>query len=96
MIRQLLSVRTTLAIPLSATLPERLTHRKKEAARRLRSAGAGPDHRVGGLPTEWPGEAAWWLDTGYEILAFAMSVLLLIGIRNTWDMTIFTVIRGRE
>src|SRR5262249_8085518 len=36
------------------------------------------------------------LDTGYEVLALAMGVLLLVGIRNTWDMTIFIVIRSRE
>jgi hypothetical protein len=33
---------------------------------------------------------------GCEILAFAIGVLLLIGIRNAWDMTLFTILRRRE
>lgn len=32
-------------------------------------------------------------ETGCALLAIAMGLLLLIGIRNAWDMTIFTVMR---
>jgi hypothetical protein len=35
-------------------------------------------------------------EAGCALLAAAMGLLLLIGIRNAWDMTIFTVMRHRE
>ena len=33
------------------------------------------------------------LDAGCGILALAMVLLLLVGIRNAWDMTVWTIIR---
>lgn len=33
------------------------------------------------------------MTAGFDILAMAMGLLLLVGIRNAWDMTIFTVVR---
>ena len=30
------------------------------------------------------------------VLAFAMGLLLLIGIRNAWDITVWSMVRPRE
>jgi hypothetical protein len=35
-------------------------------------------------------------EAGCALLAMAMGSLLLIGIRNAWDMTLFTVMRQRD
>ncbi|WP_428485862.1 hypothetical protein [Rhodopila sp.] len=36
------------------------------------------------------------LNAGFGILALAIAVLLLVGIRNGWDMTLWTVMRPRN
>jgi hypothetical protein len=35
-------------------------------------------------------------DIGAGLLALAMGLLLLVGIRNAWDITVFAIIRRRE
>jgi hypothetical protein len=35
-------------------------------------------------------------EMGYGVLAAALGLLLLVGIRNAWDITIWTVVRSPE
>ena len=37
-----------------------------------------------------------WLEIGCELLAVSTSALLLIGIHNAWDITVWTIMRRRE
>jgi hypothetical protein len=38
----------------------------------------------------------WRSDLGCGLLALALGLLLLTGVRNAWDMTVWTVMRRRE
>jgi hypothetical protein len=36
------------------------------------------------------------MEPGFDVLAVAMGLLTLVGIRNAWDITAFTVVRSRN